>query len=313
MVLPLSEVGKHGHQVTLGTSGTKAATSRRGQFDIIVGQRLSGHDQISTWRRLAAHGRLVYELDDDPFSIEPVNWQAYSTFQRADVLDAVSHCAEVASLVTVTTQPLAEVMRKHNPNVAVLPNYIPAWVCDHQRTRHDRPRVGWCGGSSHGRDIQLIVRPVRQFLDRNPGWDMTLAGMDFRPAFKHDRVGFTPWVHVLEDPAPFYESLDFDIGLAPLQWTVFASSKSHIKALEYAALGIPVIATDAEPYRDFVVHGVTGFLVRQDHEWLGYLQELASDEGLRESMGAKAREHARAYTIEKNWWRWTDAYGGLLR
>jgi hypothetical protein len=70
-----------------------------------------------------------------------------------------------------------------------------------------------------------------------------------------------------------------------LQWTVFASSKSYIKALEYAALGIPVIASDAEPYRDFVVHGVTGFLVRRDHEWLSYLRELASDDGLRQSMG----------------------------
>jgi glycosyltransferase involved in cell wall biosynthesis len=82
--------------------------------------------------------------------------------------------------------------------------------------------------------------------------------------------------------------------------------------LEAAALGIPVIASDAEPYREFVVHGVTGFLVRRDHEWLTYLQQLAGDEGLRESMGHKAREHARAFTIENNWHLWEQAYGRLL-
>ena len=314
VVLPLSELGKHGHQVTIGTAGTEAVRSRRGQFDVIVGSMLAGHDpsQLGTWRRLSAHGRLVYEIDDDPFSVETVNWQAYSTFARADVIDSVSHAAEVASLVTVTTEPLARVMRQHNPNVAVLPNCVPGWVCDHQRPRRDRLRVGWAGGASHGRDIQLVTRPVREFLNRNPGWDGHLVGTDYRPAVKHDRVGFTNWVSVMGNPRAFYESLDFDVGLAPLQWTVFASSKSCIKALEYAALGIPVIATDAEPYRDFVVHGVTGFLVKRDHEWLGYLQQLAADAGLRESMGAKAREHARAFTIEQNWWRWERAYSALL-
>jgi hypothetical protein len=314
MIMPLCEMGKHGHDVTIGTAGTRAVKSRRGQFDIITGQMLAAHDQsqLSTWRRLAAHGRLVYEIDDNPFSVEPVNWQAYSTFARADVIDAVTHSAEVASLVTVTTEPLAGVMRKINPNVAVLPNCVPGWVCDLERPRRERPRVGWVGGASHGRDIRLITRPLEQFLNRNPGWDGHLGGTDFRPAIKHERVGFTPWVSVTENPRPFYEAIDFDIGLAPLQWTVFASSKSYVKALEYAARGIPVIATDCEPYREFVLHGVTGFLVRRDHEWLKYMQELASDEGLRESMGAKAREHARAFTIERNWTRWAGAYGGLL-
>jgi glycosyltransferase involved in cell wall biosynthesis len=314
MILPLTELGKHGHDVTIGTAGTKAVTSRRGRFDIIVGQMLAAHDQsqLSTWRRLSAHGRLVYELDDNPFAVEQVNWQAYSTFARADVIDAVSHSAEVAALVTCTVEPLAKVMREHNPNVAVLPNCVPGWVCEHQRTRHARPRVGWLGGASHGRDIRLVARPVREFLNRNPGWDGHLIGTDFRPAIKHERIEFTNWVSVYADPRPFYEAIDFDIALAPLQWTVFASSKSYIKALEAAALGIPVIASDAEPYRDFVVHGVTGFLVRRDHEWLTYLQQLADDEGLRESMGHKAREHARAFTIENNWHLWEQAYGRLL-
>jgi len=92
----------------------------------------------------------------------------------------------------------------------------------------------------------------------------------------------------------------------------FVSHNSHIKALEYAARGITVIAFDAEPYSGFVVHGVTGFLVRRDHEWLRYLEELASDEGLRRSMGAKAKEVARAWTIEQGWTRWRDAYEALF-
>jgi len=85
-----------------------------------------------------------------------------------------------------------------------------------------------------------------------------------------------------------------------------------VKCLEYGARGIPVIASDIEPYNSFVLHGVTGFLVRQDHEWLKYLEELAGDEGLRRSMGAKAKEAARAWTIDAGWTRWAEAYEGLF-
>jgi glycosyltransferase involved in cell wall biosynthesis len=51
---------------------------------------------------------------------------------------------------------------------------------------------------------------------------------------------------------------DFDIGLSPLRDTQFARSKSPLKALEYGALGIPVVAANVEPYASFVRHGETG-------------------------------------------------------
>jgi hypothetical protein len=42
------------------------------------------------------------------------------------------------------------------------------------------------------------------------------------------------------------------------------------------------------------------------------MSELAADDGLREAMGAKARDHARAFTIEQGYKLWADAYKGLV-
>ena len=138
-------------------------------------------------------------------------------------------------------------------------------------------------------------------------------GTDYRPTIRHERTAFTPWVNITKDAPGFYQAIDWDIGLAPLDPAgQFNRSKSHIKALEYAARGIPVLASDVEPYRDFVIDGVTGFLIRYDHEWLKRLEELATDEGLRERMGAAAREHARKFTIEERWRDWETAYGKVL-
>lgn len=316
-IMPLAELARHGHDVTLVSAqqadgGPGVTVDQAAGNDVVVAQRWNNHAAMGAWRRMAASSKLVYETDDDVFSVEPVNWSAYCIYGRADVQDAVSFSARTADLVTVSTEPLARVMREHSDSVVVLPNHIPGWACDLERPRAVRPRIGWIGGASHGRDIGIIARPARTFLDRHPGWDMHLMGVDYRPTVGHERVVFSPWRHVVDDPEGFYGSTDFDIGLAPVYPTVFAQSKSHIKALEYGALGIPVIASDCDAYRDYVVHGVTGFLVKRDHEWLGYLQELASDEGLRESMGAKAREVARGHVIEDGYRLWEQAYASLL-
>jgi hypothetical protein len=61
-----------------------------------------------------------------------------------------------------------------------------------------------------------------------------------------------------------------------------------------------------------VIHGVTGFLVRKDREWLGYLEDLAADEAMRTEMGAKAKEVARGWTIEQGWKQWEQAYSSLF-
>jgi glycosyltransferase involved in cell wall biosynthesis len=75
--------------------------------------------------------------------------------------------------------------------------------------------------------------------------------------------------------------------------------------------GIPVVASDVVPYREFIQDGVTGFLVRHEHEWLKRISELAADDGLRESMGMAARNAASAWVIEAGWRRWASAYESL--
>ena len=311
MTLPLTEMARHGHEVRL-VLGKDVRPEDAAPWPLIVGQRVDKHDALPAWRRLAARSRLVYEIDDDVFSVDPVNWMAYGVYSQPIVQDAVAHCAETARLVTVTTEPLAQVMRQHNPNVAILPNYVPGWVRDLPRATGRPLTVGWSGGASHGKDIAMIAQPLRRFLDRHPAWELWLMGTDYRPTISHQRARFTPWVDITRDDRAYYQAVDWDIGLAPLDPAgVFNRSKSAIKCLEQAARGIPVLASDCEAYRDFVADGVTGFLIRYDHDWLKRLSELADDEGLRQRMGAAARDLAGGWLIGDHWQDWAQAYAGL--
>jgi glycosyltransferase involved in cell wall biosynthesis len=74
------------------------------------------------------------------------------------------------------------------------------------------------------------------------------------------------------------------------------------------ALGIPVIASDTPAYRDLVVDGVTGYLVRTRDEWEDRLTDLVNDEAMRTEMGAKGRQVASGWTIQQGWKLWRDAY-----
>jgi len=320
MELPVRQLEQHGHEVTMRSvnddHGATITQRDMAGHDVIIGQRLNVHKGMEAWRRSRGpFSRLVYDADDDVFSVKMENWQAYQTYQQPEILDAVTHMAQVSDLVTVTTDYLADVMREHTEaqNVMVLPNCVPAFLLEMPRRDRARPAVGYQGGASHGADIGLAVTGVRRFLKRFPGWDLQLGGTDFRPTFKvGERAKYVRWVPIYEDAPGYYATLDFDIGLAPLTMKPFDYSKSNIKVLEYAARGIPSIATDCEVYRSFVRHGENGFLVKAPHEWLKYLSILASDDDLRFRMGEQARKDARSWTVEGNWQKWEQAYAGLF-
>jgi glycosyltransferase involved in cell wall biosynthesis len=324
MEVPLKEMAKHdGFDVEFAAAGDYAGTdipvitaeTLKG-YDVIVAQRWNKHSGLGVWRRARGpFNRLVYDIDDDVFNVTAENWAAFKLYNRPDIRDATAHAAETADLVTVSAEPLAEVMRQFNDHVIVLPNHVPGWVLDLPRVYQRRPRIGWQGGASHGLDIGVVAEPVRQFLEKFPKWDLQLNGTDYRPTFAADpaRMFYEKWIQVNTDPENYYRTIDFDIGLAPLVPTAFSSSKSFLKALEYGARGIPVIATDCEPYHDYVQDGVNGFLIQREEQWLDRLGELASDSGLRARMGVQARERARAYTIEQGWTMWRDAYQSLFK
>ena len=293
-------------------------------MDIFLVERVNWYDGLGTWRRMMTpFRRTVYENDDDVWHVTPENPAFHTYKEGTEVREAVKRYCDTANLITVSTKNLAELHREMSPGVQVevLPNYVPEWIFDLPNDdRQGHPRIGWVGGSSHLRDLQVPGTSLKRFMDRNPEWHCYINGVDFRNDMKlreAERGGRTyhiPWIPVCRRPKLYYRSIDFDIGLAPLFDTQFARSKSYIKALEYAARGCVIVASDAEPYREFIRHGENGFLVRQgqDHEWLKYITLLANDEDLRLKMKAAALETAKQYTIEQHWQKWISAYAMLF-
>jgi glycosyltransferase involved in cell wall biosynthesis len=309
LLMPAEHLRLNGHQVTASYGwGDTGKNEEALGAEVLVGQRLTRLEGSALWRRLKPGRRLVYELDDDFWHIDPSNLGAYLAHD-ATAKYAMETIIADSDLVTVSTAPLAEVVYSHNRNVVVLPNQIDARMFDLVRKRRQgKVVVGWAGGDSHVRDLALVVPTLRRLVNQNPDVELHTIGSDLLRLFKIEHR-HTDW---LEDLWDMYDEMDFDIALAPLTNTVFNQSKSGIKAMESMALGIPVIASDIEPYRGIVEDGVTGFLVRDRHKWMGRLRELANDQAMRERMGQAGKLAVGRMTIQTGWRLWEAAYEKVL-
>lgn len=276
--------------------------------DLVVGQRI--HKEMSTiwWRQIIKPEQRVFEIDDDLWDVHPSS-PAHRVFRDPVLQKRLTRNAETARAVTVSTEPLADVLRTMNPNVHVLPNYIDEALLEWRRPKRDQLVVGWAGSATHAVDFADAQAPLKRYFAKHPQVEFHLIGeLGFAKGVADAlRVNTTimAWQPSVDD---YHRSIDFDIGLAPLASNHFNDCKSAVKALEYAALGIPVVASDFGPYREFVRDGETGFLCRTDHDWFRALRTLTEDDELRDAMGKRAREYAAEHTIQKNAWRWAEAY-----
>jgi len=284
---------------------------------VIVGQRICKDGPTDLWQHVASNEhrpKLVFELDDDLWNVDPSNHSAYDWFLNGfdrkaneyhNVPDNLRANIHVADRVTVTTPALAEIVGQWNDNVHIIPNYLPEWVLEHERPKNDRLTIGWMGSATHTMDWEQASGPVARFLKQNPKVGFHLIGAPYGKWFKvpEDQIKVTPWIDGVEN---VWKAIDFDIALAPLRPHLFNRSKSNLKALEAAALGIPIVASDVGPYPDFIEHGKTGFLVKRDHEWGKFLRELVNDEAMRLEMGAAAKEKARQWTLEGHIDEWAS-------
>ena len=146
------------------------------------------------------------------------------------------------------------------------------------------------GTPTHDVDFAEAAPAVLDILTRYPQAELWIAGpMQLPDEFagfgaRVRRFPLLPWRGWFELAA------QIDINLAPLEMNnIFCRAKSEIKFVEAAALGVPTVASQIDPFAAAVTHGQDGFLAASTPEWIEYLDRLAADAELRRRIGAAAR------------------------
>jgi glycosyltransferase involved in cell wall biosynthesis len=297
-----------GHETKTLPAATAAVFS---EWDAIIVRGLHHPKNSLLWQWAAEtdqHALRVYDLDDDIWGWHPGSKEdRYWTDERRL---RVELNIQAADLVTTPTYGMASLLADLNPRVAVLPNTIPERLLQLQPEHRERFVIGWQGAEQHVRDLQIILTPVLRFMLRHPDVEFHVWGPpgieeDFLPGLAK-RITVFPWTSSVWE---HYYRLNMDIGLAPLDSKeTFNLTKSDIRLREYAALGIPFIASDSDAYTT-TAYAARGIVVgNTGEEWEEALETLYEQAELREWMAEQGRLRARLWTTEANGIEWERAY-----
>ena len=281
------------------------------KFDLELGRpediKLSNADLVATHRHAVRNltdakamvknirhikARFLYDLDDQLITVSPEHPE-HAALQKISA--PVEFLAASTDMLWVSTQTLGEQVGNFARAWNVCENGLDAelWEVDRKRTYNFGSiiRIGYMGTTTHAGDFAIIA-PVAERVKRRFGERVKFeiigvtAGGELPPGFERVTV---PHEALRSYPlfVSWYRNLMlWDIGLAPLQHSPFNSGKSAIKSLDYAAGGIPTLASRHDVYRGSIADGEGGMLLGDSvDEWEEAICRLVASQDERRRLG----------------------------
>lgn len=268
---------------------------------------------------------VVVDIDDDFTTLHhkhPAFWPTNPKTSPDSNWRHLLRACSIADMVTCSTPALVKRFGSRG-NATLLRNLVPASYCSTRRSQQwNGVTVGWAGyTASHPDDLKATRGAVPEALTKHQkgtaqdarflcvGDGLGVAeDLGFPPGQSRENFNITGPVELEKYPKQIGR---FDVGIVPLQSTSFNEGKSYLKGLEYAALGVPFVASWTPEYEYLAAEGL-GFIVPdRQRDWvrmLGYAMRHY------EEMSKQYRELVkRNYTYEQHAWRWAEAWATAMQ
>lgn len=275
------------------------------QADLVVILRdFPRHEEVC--RQVVARARqlqkkIVYSTDDLLVDLPPNHPKALHF--RTGAHPILQSMLEADALI-VSTPQLADMLRKYNDRIWVIPNYLDdrQWEINPLRQRID-PRpivVGFQGGDGHQEDLEYIAPAMVKILDRY-GDRVKFKFWGTKPPDEILNCPNVDWMFVglvsYADFIDYFQRQECDLCIAPLVDTSFNACKSPLKFYEYSALGIPGVYSRASVFKQVVVDGENGLLASDVEEWEAQITRLIENADLRQQIGQAAQASVRQHWL----------------
>ena len=143
--------------------------------------------------------------------------------------------------------------------------------------------LGWFGVSGSMRHLYNLS-PILKELSKDLSFELlVISNVDF--ICKGVKVKNIQWDLNRENE---YLNL-IDIGLMPLDDSIWTQGKCGYKLIQYGSVGIPSVGSSVGINNEIILNGKTGYLAGNKDEWIKYLSFLIKNVDLRKKMGAEAR------------------------
>lgn len=256
--------------------------------------------------------RIIVDVDDYFEGLTPAN-KAYDVthpeLNKRTNRDNYERVIAAADIITVSTPFLRDRYNSEHGNVIMVRNGVNVSQFP-KRSQNTKPVIGWTGATSYrNNDLEQLREWLPDFLEEHDLMFHHAGHSDDAPSFvdvtgvNPNRVRTTPILPIHDYPSGF----QFDIGIVPLNDIPFNVAKSNIKGLEYAASGIPFVASDLPEYRLLHEDGI-GHIARTSKDWVQQMTYLL-DYKTRKIEGARIRDAAsQRWSIEARAGEWRDVF-----
>ena len=197
--------------------------------------------------------------------------------------------ARSCALTVVASEALKEMVGPASPAVEVWPTPVDLrrYPLAHPE-RDGELRLAWIGLGKNLRYLEDLGEVLRALAQR----------FAFRLVVISNQLPKLPGVPVelaFWDAEREGEQLaSCHVGLAPLPDDLWTRGKGGYRCIQYAAAGLPCVASPVGANREVVIPGETGVWASTPEQWFGALVALLEDPGLRCRLGAQARVRAEA-------------------
>lgn len=312
LVAPLQALAARGHEVTEVTLNEPGTWGRLlSKCDLLLIHRSCVRATTAMARRARQLGVRVVWDDDDDLTRTPKGSAAYRDVGGVKGQRRLRERARLFQLVDLVTTPsasLAESFRRGGArDVQVIENHvIDAYVGT--RPPRDGRWIGWVASEEHRFDLEHL--PVTDTLARllDARADVHVMTIGVRLPIAHPR-----YVHVPGIPPRdlLREVSTFDVGIAPLSTSLAINhSRSNVKVKEYAAVGVPWLASPIGPYAG-LGEGQGGMLVADDR-WYEELDALVSDRRRHSRLAKRAARWGQSQLVSRNVAHWEAPYQQLV-
>ncbi|MBW8736388.1 MAG: glycosyltransferase family 4 protein [Streptomyces turgidiscabies] len=255
-------------------------------------------------RRLLTSAEFaVYDFDD---ALQWDRGEGGLVRRLAPKADKARVAVRHADRVIAGNAVLADWASRHHRDVVVIPSCVALedYMSKTSYVLHDPPRLGWIGSAHNEACLRLIGEVLTEVHGRT-GARLTLVGTT-TPSLGSlesfiDRVAWSPESQRTELAA-------MDIGLMPLPTTPYSLGKCGYKLLQYAAAGLPAVASPLGVNADLLSEFGLPAPQTQDDWTTAILGLIGSPEATRERLGRTAREIAgQRYSYDAWLPRWAAA------
>jgi glycosyltransferase involved in cell wall biosynthesis len=307
-LVPMQALAHRGHLVHVEERNELRDARPLLEFDLVHFVRFCHPPMERLARHLSAEGvAIVWDNDDDLLAVADgtPQYRERRGLVGRDIARAMTAMMTLADVVTTPSAALAEAYASRSGcDARVLENYLPPTFAPRAlQGAGEQVTVGWVAGAEHRRDAeQLRLRELLEgVLVRHP--HVTIASVGVNLGVRSERyrhVANLPY-HGLPDAIAA-----FDVAIAPLVDSPFNRARSNVKLKEYAAIGVPWLASPIGPYA--AMGEQEGGRLVPDDGWAAALDALVRDREERMRLGRAGLRWARAHTIERHVERWEQTF-----